>query len=162
MKKIVPLYPRMRVQGLVVDDIPGEVLVYDLERHKAHCLNLAAGLVWRQCDGETTAAEIAGRVSTQLDAPFDEELVWLALRQLDKLHLLVSSPSIPPAVAGMSRRELIRNLSIAAAVAVPLVTSIVSPTPAQASTCAGRGQPCGTNGLSCCSMLACPGSGFCP
>jgi hypothetical protein len=153
MKKIVPLHPRMRVEGLVIDDIPGEVLVYDLERHKAHCLNLTAGLVWRQCDGQTTASEIAKRVSIQLDAPFDEELVWLALSELDKLHLLKISPLFPPSIAGMSRRAMIRNLGVAAAVAVPLVTSIVSPTPAQASTCARSGEPCGL--LHCCSMLPC-------
>jgi hypothetical protein len=162
MNKIVPLHPRMRVQGLVVEDIPDEVLVYDLKRHKAHCLNLTAALVWRRCDGKTTASEIARRVSIQLDAPFEEEFVWLALRQLDKLHLLESSPLFPPSIAGISRRALIRNLGIAAAVAVPLVTSIVSPTPAQASTCAGHGQVCGINGLGCCSGLACPGTNVCP
>jgi hypothetical protein len=97
MKRIAPLHlPRMREKGLVVDDLPDEVLVYDLERHKAHCLNITAAQVWRDCDGKTSASEIARRIASQLDAPFNEELVWLALRDLDKLHLLDGSPSLPP------------------------------------------------------------------
>ena len=60
MKRFPPApLPRMREQGLVVDDLPDEVLVYDLDRHQAHCLNRTAALVWRHCDGQTTVKEIA-------------------------------------------------------------------------------------------------------
>jgi hypothetical protein len=148
--------PEMRVQGLVIDELPDEVLVYDLDRHKAHCLNQTAALVWHCCDGKTSVAEIARRLKKQLDAPFNEELVWLALRQLDELHLLKENISLPAQLAGMSRRAMIRNLSIAAAIVIPLATSIVSPPPAQASTCAGGGQSC--VGMSCCPGHVCNGS----
>src|SRR5882672_8494942 len=104
--------PLMRSAGLVIDDLPDEVLVYDLDRHKAHCLNRAAALVWRHCDGQTAPAEIAGRVQAELDAPFNEDLVWLALRQLKELHLLEQPISLPPRLAGMSRRDMMRNLGL--------------------------------------------------
>ncbi len=62
--------PQMRAHGLVVDDLPDEVLVYDLDRHQAHCLNRSAALVWRACDGHSDPAEIARRLTAELDAPF--------------------------------------------------------------------------------------------
>jgi hypothetical protein len=55
--------PRARTDGLVVKELTDEVLVYDLKRDKAHCLNLAAAAVWKLCDGRSTAAEIASRVA---------------------------------------------------------------------------------------------------
>ena len=149
-------FPRMRKQGLVVDDLPDEVLVYDLERNQAHCLNRTAALVWRCCDGETAASEIARRLKAELDAPFNEELVWLALDQLEKQQLLDHSISVPAEFTRLSRRQMIRNLGLAAAVAVPLVTSIVAPTAVQAATCQQPGNPCVPSKL-CCSPLGCNG-----
>jgi hypothetical protein len=153
--------PRKREQQLVIDELPDEVLIYDLDRHKAHCLNQTAALVWQQCDGDSTPSQIARRLTKKLRAPFNEDFVWLALRQLEKLHLLEQSISLPPEFLGMSRRQMIRNLGLAAAVAVPLVTSIVAPTAAEASTCVSSGQPCSTS-IMCCSVLGCngmPGAG---
>jgi hypothetical protein len=149
--------PRMRKQNLIVDELPDEVLVYDLDRHKAHCLNSTAALVWRRCNGKTLPSEIARRLQSELDQPFNEELVWLALRQLDKIHLLAEPVGLPPQFAGMTRRAMVRTLGIAAIVTVPLVTSIVSPTALAAATCATLNQPCGGANLPCCSGLTCTG-----
>src|SRR6266852_2495799 len=141
MKPFDPAHlPRMRKKRLIVDELPDEILVYDLDRHKAHCLNHTAALVWRRCDGRTPPREIARRVQGDLDQPFSEELVWLALRQLNQIHLLAEPVGLPPKLAGMSRRRMVRTLGIAAVVAVPLVTSIVAPTAAEAGTCATSGQ----------------------
>lgn len=156
MKRIAPMHlPKMRVQGLVIDDLPDEVLVYDRERDKAHCLNRTAALVWRRCDGKTAAPEMARYLTRELDAPVNEGVVWLALSQLETLHLLEQPISLPPHIAGMSRRQMVRTLGIAAAVAIPLVTSIVSPTPAEAGTCAPPGAPC-SDPRGCC--LGCGGT----
>lgn len=151
--------PRMRTQGLVIDELPNEVLVYDLERHTAHCLNSTAALVWQLCDGHTTPAEIARRLRTKLDAPatdqkLNQDLVFLALRQLDQLHLLDQAIVLPANAAGLSRRELVRRLGIAAAVALPLVTSILAPTAVEAATCIPTGSAC-SGTIMCCSMLGC-------
>jgi hypothetical protein len=41
MKGIAPaIYPQVRQQVLVIDDLTDEVLVYALDRHKAHPLNV--------------------------------------------------------------------------------------------------------------------------
>ncbi len=142
--------PRMRKQKLIVDELPDEVPVYDLDRHKAHCLNRSAALVWRRCDGKTRPVEIARHVQSELDQPFNEDMVWLALRQLNRIHLLEEPIGLPTQLAGMSRREMVRTLGIAAAVAVPVVTSILSPTAAEAATCFHANQTC-KNNAECCS-----------
>ncbi len=87
--------PQMRAHGLAIDDLPDEVLVYDLERHQAHCLNRSAALVWRSCDGHNSPAEIARHLTVEVDAPFTEELVWLALNELEKRQLLEQPQPCP-------------------------------------------------------------------
>lgn len=163
MKRIAPaLLPKMREQRLVIDELPDEVLVYDLDRHKAHCLNKTAALVWQACDGKTSAAMISRRLTRELQTPFNEELVWLALRQLEKLDLLEKRITLPPKLTGMSRRQMVRALGVGAIVAIPLVTSILAPTALAASTCISAGSPCHT-GIHCCDTgTDCPtGSGNC-
>ncbi len=44
--------PRARKEGLLIQELPEEVLVFDLSTAKAHCLNHTAALVWRRCDGK--------------------------------------------------------------------------------------------------------------
>ena len=155
MTRIPPAHlPRMREHGLVIDDLPDEVLVYDLDRHEAHCLNRSAALVWRCCDGKSSPADVARRLTAELDAQFSEELVLLALNQLEKLHLLEQSAALSPQFAVLSRRQMIRRLGFATAVALPLVTSIVAPTAVEAATCNPSGNPCSGTKL-CCSPLGC-------
>lgn len=147
--------PRRRVDGIVVQEISDEVLVYDLERHKAHCLNRTSALVWNRCDGQTSVSELKRLLEQELGAMPDDDLILLAIEQLSKRHLLeqgfarLESNSI-------SRRALVRKLGLATAVALPLITSLVAPTPAQAATCVPNGGACST-GAQCCSGI-CSGS----
>jgi hypothetical protein len=53
----------------------------------------------------------------------------------------------------MNRRQMVRTLGLAAVVAVPLVTSIVAPTPVQAATCLPPGAAC--NGSGQCAAVVC-------
>jgi coenzyme PQQ synthesis protein D (PqqD) len=152
--------PRMRDTGLVVDDLPDEVLVYDLETHQAHCLNRTAALVWRSCDGKSTPADIARRLTTELDAPFKEEFVLLALNQLESQRLLQDFDAASVQFAVLSRRQMVRRLGLATAVAVPLVTSIVAPRAVEAATCNPSGHPC-TPAKLCCSPLGCGPGNIC-
>ena len=158
MKRIAPEHhPLMRTERLIVDELPDEVLVYDLDRHLAHCLNLTAAGVWKHCDGRSSPAEIARRLQDELRVPCKEDHVWLALRQLEKIHLLARPVILPPQLAGLSRRQMVRALGIAAAVAAPIVISIISPTAAQAATCANTGESCVVK--PCCAGHVClPGN----
>jgi hypothetical protein len=152
--------PRARTEGLVVHELPDEMLVYDRDRDKAHCLNQTAALVWKYCDGKTTVSNMAEQLGRDLRAErVEENVIWYALDQLGKDNLLDEAVTPPAILLGMSRREMVRVLGVAAAVAVPLVTSIIAPTPAQAATCLTPGTGCGTS-AQCCSGL-CNGGGTC-
>lgn len=150
--------PRARSEGLVVRELEEEVLVYDLERHRAVCLNGAAARVWRRCDGRTDAAGLARALGAETGGPVGDEVVWLALEQLAREHLLCEAARRPSSVERVTRRELIRRLGLAAAASLPLVTSIVAPTPAQAASPLGSGQPCTSSAQ--CGSGVCSG-GFC-
>jgi Coenzyme PQQ synthesis protein D (PqqD) len=144
--------PSARKDGLIVQNLPDETLVYDLERDRAHCLNQTAAFVWQHCDGRSNAREIARALKDKTKQPVDEKLVWLAIDQLGRNHLLKETLPLPPHVAGLNRREVMRALGLTAAVAIPVVASIVAPFPAQAATCLGAGAPC-TSPAECCSGI---------
>jgi hypothetical protein len=144
------LIPEARREGLVVQELPGEVLVYDRERNKAHCLNSTAALVWSHCDGNRSVAQMASAIAAETQAPVDEDLIWLGVEQLSKSHLLRDGAKLPQPKAGVSRREVMRRIGLAAAVALPVVTSIVAPKAAQAASCQPSGHACGNN-AQCCS-----------
>ena len=71
--------PIARKSGLVVQEVPDEVLVYDLESNKAHCLNQSAAMIWKSCDGNTSVSEIAKLVENQAGGKVTEDFVWLAI-----------------------------------------------------------------------------------
>lgn len=148
--------PRARAEGLVVRDLEDEVLIYDLERHRAVCLNRAAALVWKHCDGETGVAALARLLRSEAGTPRAEDAVWLALARLGREGLLQERVHRPSGGPGLSRRELMRAVGFAAAASLPVVTSILAPTAAQAASCLPSGAAC-TAPAECCSGL-CPGA----
>jgi hypothetical protein len=148
--KVKHFSPTARKDGLVVEELPDEVLIYDVNRHKAHCLNQTAAIVWKHCNGRTTIPEMTEILQKDSEVPVNDDVTWLALEQLEKVHLLLEPVARPARTKGVSRRDAMRKIGFAAAVALPLVTSIVAPTPAQAATCLPPGSPCGS-GAECCS-----------
>jgi hypothetical protein len=139
--------PRARTKDLVIRELGDETLVYDLVSDKAHCLNQSAALVWKSCDGKTTAEKAARALSEKFGAPVDKEVVWLAIDQLRRFDLVEShEPTVP--VRSVSRRSLVLKYA-PAVLALPVVMSIVAPTPAQTASCV-----CPT----CCPGFTCNGS----
>ena len=143
------IMPRARKAGLVVKGLNDEVLVYDLERDKAHSLNSSAAFIWKKCNGRRSVAEVAQALSREFKVPADEQTVWLALDQLSKFNLLEAKVTRPVGVPNISRRQMMR-IGAAAAFALPVIVSIVAPTAANAQTsispavCNARVQPnCG-------------------
>lgn len=154
------LKPLARQEGLIVQQMPDEVLVYDTERHEAHCLNRTAALVWQHCDGKTGVPQIAHRLQREFKTVVKEDLVYLALDQLGKDHLLEERVILPEMMKGISRRELMRRAGLATAVALPVIISIISPTSANAVTCIASNQPCNPSVI-CCSTFATCTTGNC-
>ena len=50
--------PKARQEQLIVKELPDELLIYDLQSDKAHCLNETAALVWKNCDGHKTVEQL--------------------------------------------------------------------------------------------------------
>ena len=124
--------PQSRQDGIVVRELPEEVLVYDLERHKAHCLNQTAAAVWRLCDGETPPKEISLKLTREFSTRVDEDVVWLALEELGRLGLLEAPDR---AASGLSRAQLMRRVGVVtAAITLPAAFSLNVPS-ASAVTC---------------------------
>src|ERR1700687_1560216 len=162
MKENAGDIPRARREGLVIQELPDEVLVYDRERDKAHCLNQTAALVWGYCDGKTPVPMMARHLERDLNTnKVDERIVWYALDQLSKDHLLEEGFVAPTLLGGMTRRQMVRAMGVAAVIAVPLVTSLVAPTPAQAATCFPSGTNC-SSGAQCCSGSCAATAATCP
>lgn len=148
--------PQARVDGLIVQELPGELLIYDQTRNKAHCLNRTAASVWRACDGRTPLDVIAARVIGQEDRELAEQIVCLALAQLERAHLLEGRIPVKP---GLSRRVLLKRLGQAAAITLPIVASLLAPEAAQAgSYCASLGEMCMS--VPCCTGLVCDSMTF--
>jgi hypothetical protein len=123
-------HPKRRQDGIRVEEFQGEVLVYDLERHSAHCLNGVAVAVWRLADGRSSVDQIAHRIANEYGGDRDEALVWRALEELAGASLL--DTPLPSAAVDTDRRRLVGQLGWAAA--IPLVLSIAVPTPAFAQS----------------------------
>ncbi|HYP26527.1 MAG TPA: PqqD family peptide modification chaperone [Blastocatellia bacterium] len=152
-------YPRARKDAVVEYRLDDELLVYDLKRHKAFCLNETAALIWKHCDGRTDLARLAEILGEEHGAPVDESVLWLGLRELSRSKLL-EQPLVPPVENGkFSRREAIKRLGISAAMTLPLVLSITAPVAAQTGTCLPPGAMCATDSQ-CCSNM-CMGNNQC-
>ncbi len=162
--------PLARRDGLLVRELGEETVVYDRDRHQAHCLNETAARVFRLCDGTRTPEQIAAALPRASQDPpaLETTLVQLALARLAEAHLLAEdgAPLDP------SRRELVRRVGLTA-VALPAIVSVLAPKPAEAATCVtdcfppvppqdlgqpctcGGGGPCGTCNPDGCSALGC-------
>ena len=123
--------PCAKKDFVVVEESPNEALVYDSSNNKLHVLTPAATAVWKSCDGKTSVSEIAGKLKAELNDDLGEDVTWLALEELEKCGLLENSVNIPQ--ESVSRRALIKTV----AVSLPLITTLIAPSPARAQTGAG-------------------------
>jgi coenzyme PQQ synthesis protein D (PqqD) len=138
------LRPLARTTGLITEEVDGELLVYDAQTDVACRLNASAALVWQNSDGRRTIDELVGVVAEELGELADEDLVMVALDHLAEHGLIESGYDAREArAARLSRRRFIRRVGVvgAAAMSVPVVHSMVVPTPAAAAS--GGGYPSG-------------------
>lgn len=124
--------PKARNEGLVIQEWPEEVLVYDLIAHKAHHLNETAMFVWNSCDGKNSISEIAGLLEKHLGQKVTDDIVWLAIDQLLEKGLL--SGNVDSGLQNRSRREVIRKIGLGTALVIPVVASLVAPASIQAAS----------------------------
>ena len=123
-----PNYPKSRHSGLIVDHVGDETVIYDESRQEAHSLNRSASIVWEHSDGAHSVKELASLLSNELGVEPDESIVEYALDKLASAHLLEG--------VSVSRRDLVRRITVAgaAAVVLPAVLSIATPSAAMAAS----------------------------
>ena len=127
-----------------------ELIVYDAESHQAHSLNHTAATVWKSCNGKTKVAEMVAKLQKVLPG-IDNRILLVTLIKLQEAGLLTEGASSSRSQVGFpSRRDVIRKMGKAVAVALPVVTSIVVPTPSMALSCFPLGHTC-TKNSDCCS-----------
>lgn len=151
-----------RQNGLVIQEMPDELLVYDLDANKALCLNGSATLIWRLCDGETEVADIVKKFEFHGGGKVTEDFVWLALDQLNENNLLESR--LASRFVGQSRRQVLKTIGRASIVALPVIASLVTPQRALGSLsciCTDPGQTTQCMVQSGCQNTRCGANGQC-
>ena len=123
--------PRARRKGILVQEVAGETLLYDLDRHRAHCLGPVLAEFWRRCDGGKSPGQIARAVERRTGQPMDEAALAVALRRLARARLLEDAPR-PAEPAATGRRELLKK---AAALAGLTLVSVSAPRASAAASC---------------------------
>ena len=154
-----PNNPLARQNGLVVQEMPDEVLIYDLESNKAHCLNHSAAAVWKSCDGNNSILDIVRQFESSGGGKINEDFVWLAIDQLGENGLLAEG--ITPRFQGRSRREVLKTIGLASIVALPVIASLVAPPNALGAVSCSCFVPFDCSTLMCPSTNNCNGAGVC-
>jgi hypothetical protein len=139
--------PCARRNEIFTETIAAETIVYDKASHRAHSLNKTVARVWESADGNRSVDEIAGILHRELGVPEDRGMVLLALQELSTAGLLENPAPAETGPTLMSRRQLARRLAMAGATAavLPLVATVLAPTPAMASS--GISKPQATTDL---------------
>jgi Coenzyme PQQ synthesis protein D (PqqD) len=145
---------------VIARQLDQETLIVDEKTNTAHCLNATASRVWELCDGENSVGAMIRDLSQRSLRTLSETVVWMALGQIRKAGLLPKEPAFPDRPKFVSRRELVRNMGVSAALALPMVTTILLPTAAQAASCRHNLAPC-TSNAQCCSGLCSPVAHVC-
>jgi len=137
-------FPTARTSGLVIQEVPEEILVFDTASNDAHCLNQTAAMVWKACDGKTSVTGIAEIIGSQTGNKISDDLVWLAIDQLNEHKLLETQ--INSKFAGESRRSVLKKIGLASMIALPIIASLAAPRSVLAATsctCPGGDTPQG-------------------
>lgn len=131
----MPIFtPTQRTKSIKIQEIGGELLVYDQKIHKAHCLTDMALTVWNLCDGKHSVEQIAGQIAQNSGNFPNEDEVWQVLTQFSDADLLEVSVEAYEArnASVKSRRRAIAKMGLATA--TPFFLSISVPPPAFAAS----------------------------
>ena len=126
--------PKTRNENIVVQEMDNEILIYDLKTDKAFCLNETSALIYQLCDGKRNIPEINRQLNKHLNESVSEELIWLALDNFKKENLLEENEKFEIDFNGLNRRQIIKKIGLASLIALPMVSSVVAPSAANAAS----------------------------
>jgi hypothetical protein len=159
-------HPASRKDNIVIQEIRDEILIYDLTKNKAVCLNPTSAEIWQECDGTKSVSEISRHLTQKLKLNISEDIVWLALHQFKKDNLLADNHGFVTPFDNLNRREIVKRIGFAAIVALPVISSVIAP----AAVNAQSGGNCGPIGnctfgqtsVCICLPISLPGSNINP
>jgi coenzyme PQQ synthesis protein D (PqqD) len=125
--------PVVRTDQLVCEDVSGECVIYDAREKKAHHLNSTLTWIWRRCDGNTTMEALADSFERQFNITDGLPVLITGIEQLEARNLLDNPVNVNLLAAeqtAISRRTVVAGGSVL----MPLVVSILAPTPAAAKS----------------------------
>lgn len=129
--------PKAKTEGMLVEELGDEAVIYDLDSHMVHHLDRRAFRIWRSCDGQRTSAMIVHAIAADEEQrPDQEAIVEVALHQLQKAGLLLPDEDEDAGRARRlpTRRQLLTGGAAASVAGLLVVHSIAAPTPAQAAS----------------------------
>jgi hypothetical protein len=153
------LLPKAKRREIVVQELPDELMIYDLETDRGFCLNQTARVIFEQCDGESTCRESIEVISGKLGVKIDESILWSTIQKFHQAGLLEPDTTLN-SVPRILRRDLIKSAA-SLTIAMPLIASIVAPAAvnAQSIVCVPPGGNCLvdiiTNTNNCCPGATC-------
>lgn len=118
--------PATRSEGLLVECVGDETVVYDTESKEAHCLNPLASVVFAHSDGRRTAADIAVIAEQQTGHPVSEAQIATTVRELEATSLLETPLVVVTDSEGLSRRQMMRKTAFAGAAATVAGSAVMT------------------------------------
>ena len=115
------IVPQPRRDGIEVSALHDELILYDTVEQRAHALNRTVAAVWQACDGVLSVPELRLRVEQRLGVSLGEEVIWLALRQLEQAKLVTGLEGRGPR---LTRQQVIKAGVLGGAVLLPAITSL--------------------------------------
>lgn len=130
--------PLSKTENIIVQKTGREILLYDLSINKAFCLNESLTVIYENCDGRTSFEAFKRKYK------FTDDLIYFGLDELKRENLIEGEGA--DHFAGLTRREIVRRVGLATMIVLPVITSLMAPTAANAATgCRASGQTCIVN-----------------
>ncbi|HRH43001.1 MAG TPA: PqqD family protein [Pyrinomonadaceae bacterium] len=135
-------YPCGILKDVIVQELDGEILIYDLGNNKVFCLNETSALIWQLCDGKKDVDAISSELSKKLNSNVTPEFTWFALNELKKKKLVDCETPTPVELKGLNRREVIKRIGIGSMIALPVVAALTAPQAIHANSACVPGGAC--------------------
>lgn len=135
--------PTVRLEDIVIQELANEILIYDAKSNRAFCLNETLVEVWKLADGARNIRQISQTLSEKFSSKVDDSFVLFALEELNREKLLAEGNSVNKTESALSRREVIRRVGLSSMIALPVISTILTPQAVHAaSACPTVGTAC--------------------
>jgi hypothetical protein len=127
--------PRVRHSNLWAEELNEQYVIYDTHNQTVHGLNRTMSWLWSHCDGSRTLDDLIAAMQRDTGDDNAHSLITVGLKQLAEANLL--EPESVDLNAVMAEPSTVgRRAAVAAglSIAVPMMTSIIAPTPASAKS----------------------------